>query len=83
MAVININQFGDGQKAEIYKGIAQFLEQLTRTAPQLAGHFLSGGFLEIKTMSGAHLKVGFSPQPGGLVLPGGIAPVPRNGGLIK
>lgn len=83
MKPITPNQFGDGQQREIQSGLALFMEGLVKAAPQLGGHFLSGGTLEIKTMSGAHLKFGFAPQAGGIIMPGGIRPAGQNGRIIK
>lgn len=83
MDPITTNAFGDGQKKDIMINLAAFMDSLVSQAPQLAPHFLSGGTLEIKTMSGAHLKFGFSPQAGGLIVPGGIRPAGQNGRIIK
>lgn len=80
--VIQKNDFGDGQKREIHNALAAFMEDLARVAPQIAPHFLSGGTLEIKTMSGVHLRFGFSPQVGGIIIPGGIRPQGQNGSVI-
>jgi len=83
MDPITTQAFGDGQKMEIQNNLAAFMESLVRAAPQLAPHFLSGGTLEFKTMSGVHLKFGFAPQAGGLIIPGGIRPAGQNGSIIK
>lgn len=80
---ITTDAFGDGQKREIYNNLGAFMQSLVAAAPQLAPHFLSGGILEIKTMSGAHLQFGFAPQAGGLIIPGGIRPAGQNGSIIK
>lgn len=66
--------FGDGQQQEIAGAAGELIRALSQAAPQLGPHFHSGGIIEIKTMSGAHLKLGFEPQRGGLIIPGGIAP---------
>lgn len=70
--------FGMGQQDDIAEALAHLIQTLTRVAPQLGPQFLSGGILEIKCLAGAHLKFGFEPQRGGLVLPDGIRPM--NGG---
>jgi hypothetical protein len=80
--IINKSSFGPGQQEEMTRALAAYIMAMAQIAPQLSGHFLSGGTFEIKTMSGMHLKVGFNPMSGGLILPGGIAPI-QNGGLIK
>lgn len=72
--IITRDQFGAGQQDAITKISAAYIQTLIQIAPQLGPHLMSGGTFEIKTMSGAHLKFGFSPQAGGLVLPGGITP---------
>ncbi len=71
---INKNDFGDGQQRNIHNSLAAFMEELVQNAPQLGPHLLSGGTIEIKTMSGAQLRLGFSPTAGGLIVPGGIIP---------
>jgi hypothetical protein len=79
---IKKGDFGAGQQEEISRSLGAFVLALIQAAPQIGPHVLSGGTLEIKTMSGAHLKFGFAPQSGGIILPGGIRPA-NNGGLIK
>lgn len=83
MSIINNQSFGPAQQEDLNVALGAFVMSLVNAAPQLGAHLLSGGFVEIKTMSGAHLKFGFGPRPGGLILPGGIRPAGQNGGLIK
>lgn len=77
------SDFGDGQQRIIHNGIAEFMETLVQASPQLGPHFLSGGTIEIKTMSGMQLRLGFMPQAGGLIVPGGIRPAGQNGSVIR
>jgi len=76
---INIRDFTPGQQQQITEITGHFIEALCMVAPRLVPHFKSGGVMQLQTMSGASIKVGFSPQQGGLILPGGITPNP--GGL--
>lgn len=78
--VINKSAFTPGQQEAINKALGEFIRSVCQSVPALGGHFLSGGTFEIKTMSGTHLRFGFSPQAGGLIIPGGIRPT---GGIIK
>jgi len=63
------------QKSAINIAIGQFLQTLTQVAPPLTPHLLSGGIVNIQTMSGMNLKLGFAPQVGGIIQPGGIKPI--------
>lgn len=76
---LNLRSFGPQQQLELLQALNAYMETLCRVAPRLAPHFLSGGTIEIKTLSGAYLKFGFSPQSGGLILPGGLTPRPDLG----
>lgn len=78
---INIRDFTPEQQAKITEVCGAFIEALCMVAPRLIPHFRSGGIVQLNTMSGASIKVGFGPQEGGLILPGGIAPKP--GGLVR
>lgn len=81
---IKKDQFGFGQQEIIKRALEDFMGQLCQVAPQLGGHLLSGGTIQILTMSGANLKLGFGPQQGGIILPGGIRPAgPVGGGFGK
>ncbi len=73
--------FAPGQQDMIAGAMSALMRTLISIAPQLAPHLLSGGVLNIVTMSGANIKLGFEPQRGGLIIPGGIQPA-KNGGLI-
>lgn len=81
--IINNSSFTPGQQEDISKIMDSTMQALCHIVPQLGGHFLSGGTFDVKTMSGLHLRFGFEPQRGGLIIPGGIQPHSRNGGLIK
>jgi hypothetical protein len=71
---VNRNHFGAFQQEQITKQLEIFIGALCNVAPALGPHFLSGGTVDLKTMSGMQLRLGFSPAAGGIILPGGIAP---------
>lgn len=83
MSNLSVNQLTPGQKEDIQSAMEIFFNQLIIIAPPTAPNLLSGGILQIQTMSGMNLKLGFGPRAGGLILPGGIQPHSSNGGLIK
>lgn len=79
---VNPNQLGQAQSEEIAKKLTQFIWFMAQVVPQLGPHLLSGGIMQIQTMSGMTLRFGFNPQVGGIITPGGINPA-NKGGLIK
>lgn len=83
MDPITRQAFTPGQQDEINTATNALIRALVQVAPQLGPQFLSGGTLEVKTMSGLHVKLTFGPQAGGLILPGGIRPAGQNGSIIK
>jgi len=72
---ITPNQFGPGEQQALNDIIGATMEAITRLLPRIAPHLMSGGTFEIKTMSGMHLKSGFSAYQGGLVSADGITPI--------
>lgn len=79
---VNPNQLGQAQLEEIGKKLSQLIWFMSQVAPQLGPHLLSGGVMKIQTMSGMTMSLGFTPQAGGIITPGGINPA-NKGGLIK
>lgn len=72
---ITNHAFGPGEQQALNEIMGATIEAVCRLLPRLAPSLMSGGTIEIKTMSGMHLKTGFSAYQGGLVLPDGITPV--------
>lgn len=69
-----LKDFGPGQQVALGEVVSSFMEALFQVAPRLRPHLASGGVIQISTMSGMTLKLGFAPQQGGLIFPGGITP---------
>ena len=74
---IGTKDLSPNQQAQVNDSCEIFIAGIITAIPQLTGHFRSGGVIDIKTMSGLNLRVGFSPMEGGLILPGGIKPVSK------
>lgn len=83
MESVNPKQLGDGQQQKVSRALETFMIALISAAPRLAPHLLSGGVFTIQTMSGMQMKLGFAPQKGGLIMPGGIRPAGQNGRIIQ
>lgn len=83
METVTPQQFGDGQQQEVSRALEAFMLSLISAAPKLGPHILSGGIFTIQTMSGMQMKLGFAPQRGGLITPGGIRPAGQNGRIIQ
>jgi hypothetical protein len=73
--LITPNQFGPGEQQALNEIVGATMEAIIRLLPRLAPALMSGGTFEIKTMSGMHLKSGFSAYHGGLVSSDGITPI--------
>lgn len=71
---ITLNDLGDGQKNDLSKHTEQYLQAFCKLVPQIGRHLLSGGVITISTMSGMNIRIGFNPQIGGIITPGGITP---------
>lgn len=80
--IINHADFSPGQQEEIVRALEGFLQRLCLVAPVFGPHLLSGGTFEIKTMSSLTLKLGFNPNKGGIITPGGITPVNPTGRIF-
>lgn len=71
---IKHSDLGGNQQDQVSKALQIFISSMVQAMPQLGGHFLSGGTIQVLTLSGVNLKIGFEPQLGGIILPGGIVP---------
>ncbi len=73
--ILTRQQFGPGEGEAIQAVLGEAINVICGIVPKLGPHFLSGGTVEIKTMSGLCLRFGFNPQQGGVIDPNGIMPV--------
>ena len=73
--ILTRQQFGPGEGEAIQAVLGEAINVLCSIVPKLAPHLLSGGTVEIKTMSGMTVRFGFNPQQGGIIDPSGIMPV--------
>lgn len=71
---IRKSDLGGNQQELVSLALQKFISSMIQALPQLHTHFLSGGTIQILTMSGVDLKVGFEPQIGGLIVPNSVNP---------
>lgn len=79
---INPQDLSPQQAQDLAQVASAFMQGVIRIMPRVGPHVLSGGVVTIATMSGMSLRLGFEPMQGGLIVPGGIAPVNPNRRII-